>query len=234
MMCKTRLSLIAPAMLLALGFAGAALAQESPMTFFITSTGSGKGADLGGLAGADKHCQSLAAAAGAGKRTWRAYLSTTASGGASAVNARDRIGKGPWHSAQGRLIARDVAELHGINNINRMIAVTEKGTVVHGRADTPNQHDILTGSQPDGTAIAGDASKTTCGNWTMSGAGAAMVGHHDRHGLREDAPSVSWNSSHPSRGCSQDNLRASGGAGLFYCFAADGAKVAAAPSKKKK
>ncbi len=217
-MSKTRIGLIASAALLSLGFAAGSPAQQPPMTFFITSAGSGKGADLGGLAGADQHCQSLAAAAGAGKRTWRAYLSTT---GSPSVNARDRIGNGPWYNAQGRLIARDVKELHeGVNNINRMMALTEKGTVVNGRADTPNMHDILTGSQPDGTAIAGDASKTTCGNWTMSGDGAATVGHHDRHGLREDAPSVSWNSSHPSRGCSQDNLRASGGAGMFYCFAA--------------
>ena len=217
-MSKTRIGLIASAALLALGFAAGVPAQEPPMTFFITSAGSGKGADLGGLAGADKHCQSLAAAAGAGKLTWRAYLSTT---GSPAVNARDRIGKGPWFNAKGRLVARDVKELHeGVNNINRMIALTEKGTVVNGRADSPNTHDILTGSQPNGMAIAGDASKTTCGNWTMSGDGAAMVGHHDRHGLKEDDPSRSWNSSHPSRGCSQDNLRASGGAGMFYCFAA--------------
>ncbi len=216
-MSKTRIGLVATAALLSLGFAAGSPAQEPPMTFFITSAGSGKGADLGGLAGADQHCQSLAAAAGAGKRTWRAYLSTT---GSPSVNARDRIGKGPWHNAKGRLVARDVQELHeGVNNINRMIALTEKGTVVHGRADTPNMHDILTGSQPDGRAIAGDAGKTTCGNWTMSGDGAAMVGHHDRHGLKEDDPSRSWNSSHPSRGCSQDNLRASGGAGMFYCFA---------------
>ena len=136
------------------------------------------------------------------------------------MNARDRIGKGPWHNAEGRLIARDVAELHAINNINRMTALTEKGTKVNGRAESPNMHDILTGSQPDGTAVAGDAAKTTCGNWTRSGEGAAMVGHHDRWGLRDDAPSISWNASHPSRGCSQDNLRASGGAGMLYCFAA--------------
>jgi len=210
---------IASFVLLALGLSAGAQAQQSGMTFFITSVGSGKGADLGGLAGADKHCQTLAAAAGAGKRTWRAYLSTTASGGSPAVNARDRIGKGPWHNAEGRLIARNVAELHGLNNINRTFALTEKGTKVNGRAESPNMHDILTGSQPDGTALAGDPAKTTCGNWTRSGEGAAMVGHHDRWGLRDDAPSISWNSSHPSRGCSQDNLRASGGAGLLYCFA---------------
>lgn len=217
-MSRKKTGLMASALLLSLCFAAGAPAQQAPMTFFITSAGSGNGADLGGLAGADKHCQSLAAAAGAGKRTWRAYLSTT---GSPAVNARDRIGKGPWHNAQGRLIARDVKELHeGVNNINRAMALTEKGTVVNGRADSPNMHDILTGSQPDGRAIAGDASKTTCGNWTLSGAGAAMVGHHDRWGLKDDDPSRSWNASHPSRGCSQDNLRASGGAGMFYCFAA--------------
>ena len=218
-MSKTKLGMVAAVVLLMLGWGAGAQMQPSGMTFFITSAGSGKGADLGGLAGADKLCQSLAAAAGAGKRTWRAYLSATAAGGSPAVNARDRIGKGPWHNAEGRLIARNVAELHGLNNINRTFALTEKGTKVNGRAESPNMHDILTGSQPDGTAMAGDAAKTTCGNWTMSGEGAAMVGHHDRWGLRDDAPSISWNSSHPSRGCSQDNLRASGGAGLVYCFA---------------
>jgi hypothetical protein len=211
--------IVASSALLSLGFGAGAQAQKSDMTFFISSVGSGKGADFGGLAGADKHCQTLAAAAGAGKRTWRAYLSATASGGSPAVNARDRIGKGPWHNKEGRLIARDVKELHGLNNINRMTALTEKGERVNGRADSPNMHDILTGSQPDGTAVAGDPAKTTCGNWTMSGAGAAIVGHHDRWGLRDDAPSVSWNASHPSRGCSLDNLKASGGAGMIYCFA---------------
>jgi hypothetical protein len=218
-MNKVGLRLAVSMVLLAPGWGVAAEAPKRDMTFFISSVGSGKGADLGGLAGADRHCQSLAAAAGAGKRTWRAYLSTTASGGAPAVNARDRIGKGPWHNAEGRLIARNVAELHGNNNINRMMALTEKGQRVNNSASPPNMHDILTGSQPDGTAIAGDPAKTTCGNWTLSGEGAAMVGHHDRTGLRDDEPSRSWNASHPSRGCSQDNLRSSGGAGLLYCFA---------------
>ena len=213
------LGMIASLALLALGLGASAQAQQSGMTFFITSTGTGKGADLGGLAGADRHCQTLAAAAGAGKLTWRAYLSASAADGKPAVNARDRIGKGPWHNAQGRLIARNVAELHANNNISRMTALTEKGERVNGRAETPNTHDILTGSQPDGTVVAGDPAKTTCGNWTRSGEGAAMVGHHDRWGLRDDEASRSWNSSHPSRGCSQDNLRASGGAGLLYCFA---------------
>lgn len=217
-MSKTRVSLIASAVLLTLGLTATASTQQTPMTFFITSVGSGKGADLGGLAGADKHCQSLAAAAGAGKHTWRAYLSTTGAGG---VNARDRIGKGPWYSAQGRLVARDVAELHeGINNINRMVAVNEKGGIVHGRADAPNQHDMLTGSMPDGRAskAAGD---TTCGNWTKSGGdGSALLGHHDRWGLTDTDSARSWNSSHGSKGCSQPALVSTGGAGLFYCFAA--------------
>jgi len=185
------------------------------MSFFITSVGKGDGANYGGVAGADAYCQSLAAAAGRGMSTWHAYLSTQ---GPGAVNARDRIGNGPWHNAEGRLIARNVAELHGLNNINRTFALTEKGTKVNGRADSPNTHDILTGSLPDGRVATG-SSDTTCGNWTKSGEGAAMVGHHDRWGLRDDAPSISWNSSHLSRGCSQANLVSSGGAGLVYCFA---------------
>ena len=194
-------------------------APSSPdMSFFITSTGLGKGADLGGLAGADKHCQQLAESVGAGKKQWRAYLSTTAQGGSPAVNARDRIGKGPWYSAEGRLIARNVDELHAVNGINRVTALTEKGERVNGRLERPNMHDILTGSTPDGRAVAGDKD-STCGNWTKSGEGAAMVGHHDRFGLRDDEPARSWNSSHPSRGCSLDNLKASGGNGMFYCFA---------------
>ena len=204
--------------------AGGALAQQSStqsnMTFFVTSTGLGKGADLGGLEGADKHCQSLAAAAGAGGRTWRAYLSTQGSGGQPAVNARDRIGKGPWTNAKGVQIARDIEELHGNNQLTKQTALSEKGEPIKGRGDTPNEHDILTGSQGDGRAFA-DGEDRTCGNWTKSGEGAAMVGHHDRMGLRDDEPSRSWNTSHPSRGCSQDNLRSSGGAGLLYCFAAN-------------
>ena len=206
--------------LLALG-AGAQAAKTSPdMTFFVTSTGLGKGADLGGLAGADRHCQQLAAAVGAGKKQWRAYLSATAAGGAKAVNARDRIGKGPWYNAEGRLIARSVDDLHALNGINRMTALTEKGEKVNGRAETPNMHDILTGSTPDGRLAVSDKD-TTCGNWTKSGEGSAIVGHHDRWGLKDDEPSRSWNASHPSRGCSQDNLKSSGGAGMFYCFAAN-------------
>jgi len=190
---------------------------SSGMTFFITSTGSGKGGDFGGLAGADRHCQSLATAAGAGNHTWHAYLSTQDAG---AVNARDRIGKGPWRNAKGVVIAQNVTELHGSNNINKETALTEKGEVVNASGDTPNMHDILTGSQPDGTAIAGSVD-TTCRNWTSSGEGAAMVGHHNRAGLDDSAPAKSWNSSHQSRGCSLDALKATGGDARIYCFAAN-------------
>ena len=225
-MNMTRWSLLVPAALLSLSVSAGAQAQQggaaSDMTFFLTSAGPGNGADLGGLAGADRHCQQLAQTVGAGERTWRAYLSTQASGGETAVNARDRIGQGPWQNAEGVVVARDLDELHGDNNLGKDTALTEQGEVVAGRGDTPNRHDILTGSQPDGTAFTA-AEDRTCGNWTMSGAeGAAMVGHHDRQGLRDDEPSRSWNSSHPSRGgCSQDALRGTGGDGLFYCFAAD-------------
>ena len=216
-------SSVAVALLCAYPLASA-LAQQSgggnAMTFFVTSTGVGKGADLGGLAGADKHCQALAATAGASSRTWRAYLSTQAAGGEAAVNARERIGPGPWHNAKGEQIARDVDELHASNKLTKQTALSEKGEPIKGRGDTPNEHDILTGSQPDGRAFAGGEDRT-CGNWTKSGDGAAMVGHHDRQGLRDDEPSRSWNASHPSRGCSQDNLKSSGGAGLLYCFAAN-------------
>src|SRR5215218_417123 len=211
------------AALLALGLSGAAQAQQNNMTFFLTSAGPGKGGDLGGIEGADRHCQSLAQAAGAGNRTWHAYLSTQAAGGQPAVNARDRIGRGPWVNAKGEPIAQDVDDLHSANNkINKQTALSEKGQPVNGRGDTPNMHDILTGSQPDGTAFTG-ADDMTCGNWTRSGPdGSAMLGHHDRMGLRDDAPSRSWNSAHASRGgCSQTALQSTGGAGLFYCFAAD-------------
>jgi hypothetical protein len=198
-------------------FSFPALAQQPGMSFFISSTGSGKGADFGGLAGADKHCQSLAAAAGAGKRTWRAYLSTS---GDKLVNARDRIGKGPWRNAKGEVIAKDLTELHANPKIDKQTGLTEKGEPVNGRGDSPNKHDILTGSQPDGTAFPAGEDRT-CGNWAKSGEGAAMVGHHDRIGLRDDDASRSWNSSHASRGCSDPALQSSGGAGLIYCFAAD-------------
>lgn len=198
-----------------------AQAQQANMTFFVTSAGPGKGADLGGLEGADRHCQSLAQAVGAGGKTWRAYLSTQGTG---AVNAKDRIGRGPWQNAKGVVVAKDVAELHNGNNLTKQTALTEKGDVVNGRGDTPNMHDVLTGSQPDGTAFTVSDDRT-CGNWTKSGAGVAIVGHHDRTGLDDSAPAKSWNSSHPSRGpgggCGQDDLKTTGGAGLLYCFAAN-------------
>ena len=211
-------SKVASIALLTLGLGSGALAQQAKMTFFVTSVGSGKGADFGGLAGADKHCQSLAAAAGAGNHMWHAYLSESAPPGGKAVNARDRVGKGPWQNAKGVVIAQNVAELHGNNNLNKQTALTEKGETVNGRGDTPNMHDILTGSQPDGTAYAG-SDDHTCGNWTKSGEGTAQLGHHDRMGLRDDDASRSWNSSHPSKGCSGEALRSTGGAGLLYCFA---------------
>jgi len=211
--------LIAGVAVSAIGLANVAQSQNA-MTFFVTSAGPGKGADLGGLEGADRHCQSLAQAAGATGKTWKAYLSTQ---GAGAVNAKDRIGRGPWVNAKGVTIAKDVADLHGAsNNLNKETALSEKGEVINGRGDTPNRHDILTGSQSDGTAFTG-ADDRTCGNWTKSGAGAAMVGHHDRKGLNDSAPMLSWNSSHPSRGpdggCSQADLKSTGGDGLLYCFA---------------
>ena len=212
--------ILAAAAFLATGLIAGAQAQQNNMTFFITSAGPGKGADLGGLAGADAHCQKLAEAAGATGKTWRAYLSQSAVGGAQAVNARDRIGKGPWQNAKGVVIAKDVEDLHKDPNINKETGLTEKGAPVNARGDTPNMHDILTGSQTDGTAFAGDKDMT-CGNWTSSTTGNAMVGHHDRMGLRDDAPSKSWNTSHPSRDCSQAGLVATGGNGLFYCFAAN-------------
>jgi hypothetical protein len=197
--------------------AGGLAAQETGLSFFITSVGPGDGANLGGLAGADQHCQKLATAVGAGNRTWRAYLSTSASGGQPAVNARDRIGQGPWYNAKGVRIAQNVAELHSEkNNLTKETQLTEKGEVVSGRGDTPNRHDILTGSQLDGTAFPPGADKT-CGNWTSNGEGSAQVGHHDRVGGGENP--TSWNSAHGSKGCSQQNLRGTGGDGLFYCFA---------------
>jgi hypothetical protein len=214
-------ALAAAVAMLSLAAADVPVQAQAQMSFFVTSVGLGKGADLGGLEGADRHCQALAEAAGAGERTWRAYLSTQ---GADAVNARDRIGAGPWVNAKGVVIAKDLAELHGENNITKETALTEKGETVKGRGDSPNMHDILTGSKPDGTAFA-EGEDRTCGNWTKSGQGTAMVGHHDRMGLRDDDASKSWNSSHPSRGpdggCSQADLRSTGGDGLLYCFAAN-------------
>ena len=180
------------------------------------------GADLGGLSGADQHCQTLAATAGAGNRTWHAYLSTQASGGQQAVNARDRIGQGPWYNAKGARVAQSLADLHGDtldaarlgNNLTKATAFTEKGDTIKGFGDNPNQHDMLTGSKPDGTAYS-DGADHTCNNWTSSGQGTAQLGHFDRTG----GGNTSWNSTHPSRGCSQENLVSTGGAGLFYCFA---------------
>jgi hypothetical protein len=194
--------------------------QGQPLGFFITSVGKGDGANLGGLAGADAHCQALAKAAGAGARQWRAYLSASAAGGQAAVNAKDRIGSGPWYNAKGVLIAQNVADLHNeaTTKVGKENSLTEKGTVNNGRGDTPNQHDILTGSNMDGTLASG-AGDTTCGNWTSNkGDGSALVGHHDRQG--GGANPNSWNSAHPSKGCSQENLVATGGNGYFYCFAA--------------
>ena len=210
------------ALALSLGFLAptGASAQQNDMTFFVSSAGSGKGGDLGGLEGADRLCTQLAQAAGSSGKTWKAYLSTQ---GANAVNAKDRIGRGPWQNSKGVVIAKSVADLHSdANNLTKETALTEKGAPVNGRGDTPNMHDILTGSQADGTAFAG-AEDRTCGNWTKSGAGAAMVGHHDRQGLNTSPPMLSWNSSHPSRGpdggCSQADLKSTGGDGLLYCFA---------------
>lgn len=195
------------------------------MTFFVTSVGPGKGANLGGLEGADQHCQALAKSAGAGQRTWRAYLSTQAPAlnDPNFVNARDRIGAGPWRNAKGVVVARNVEDLHSShNNITKETALDEKGQPVNGRTDKPNRHDILTGSRPDGTAFPGAPfADMTCGNWTKGGEGSAMVGHADRMGLRDDEASKSWNTSHPSRGCDAASLVATGGAGLLYCFAAN-------------
>jgi hypothetical protein len=190
------------------------------MTFFVTSTGKGNGADLGGLDGADAHCNALASAAGSKITTWKAYLSTTLPGGDAGVNARERIGKGPWRNAKGVVVAKNVADLHSSHNkITKQTALDEKGESIKGRGDTPNEHDILTGSDPAGmySTAGGD---TNCGNWTKSGEGSAIVGHHDLSGLKDTRHMKSWNSSHGSRGCSQDQLKASGGAGLLYCFAA--------------
>jgi len=209
-----------------------ALAQDKPkaapkkgggdMTFFVTSVGKGNGADLGGLQGADAHCNALAKAAGSKRTSWKAYLSTTMPGGDAGVNARDRIGKGPWRNAKGVVVAQNVAQLHSAkNNLTKQTALTEKGAMINGSGDSPNQHDVLTGSDPQGlySTAGGD---TNCGNWTKSAEGSAIVGHHDRAGLKKETRHMtSWNSSHGSRGCSQENLVSTGGAALFYCFAAN-------------
>ena len=220
---KTIAACVAAA-LLALLAASPASAQSANATFFLTSSGIGNGGNLGGLAGADNHCQELAQAAGFGApKTWHAYLSTQAADGKPAVNARDRIGKGPWQNVKGTVVAKDVADLHSAsNNLTKQTALSERGEIINGRGDTPNRHDVLTGSQPDGTAFGPEADRT-CKNWTSSMQGAAMLGHSDRMGLRDDDASKSWNSSHPSRGpdggCSQNDLKSTGGDGLLYCFA---------------
>ena len=212
-MSKALLMIIAAAV--ALGVPSA-YAQDNKLSFFITSAGSGDGANLGGLAGADAHCQKLAAAAGAGAKTWRAYLST---GGSGAVSARDRIGSGPWYNAKGVMVAKNVDDLHSdANKLGKEGSLTEKGAVVNGRGDTPNTHDILTGSQADGRAFT-DAEDHTCKNWTSNGEGSAQVGHHDKQGGGPNPNS--WNSAHGSRGCSQANLVGTGGNGYFYCFASN-------------
>jgi hypothetical protein len=220
----SRASLVPAVAALLFVAAGPARAQSANTTFFVTSAGPGNGANLGGLAGADSHCQALAQAVGAGGKTWHAYLSTQAADGKPAENARDRIGKGPWQNAKGAVIAKDVAELHGPANNLTKHTLSEKGEMINGRGDMPNRHDVLTGSQADGTAFASGEDRT-CKNWTSSTQGAAMVGHSDRIGLRDDDASKSWNSSHPSRGpdggCSQADLRSTGGDGLLYCFAAN-------------
>jgi hypothetical protein len=213
---------VAAAALMAAALAFPAHAQKKggDMTFFVTSVGKGDGANLGGLEGADAHCQALAEAAGSKRKSWKAYLSTTLPGGEAGVNARDRIGKGPWRNAKGVVVANNVAHLHSAkNNLTKQTALDEKGQPVKGRGDTPNEHDILTGSDPQGmfSTAGGD---TTCGNWAKNGEGSAIVGHHDRMGLKDTRHMKSWNSSHGTRGCSQDNLKGTGGAGLFYCFAA--------------
>ena len=219
-----KVTIIAAALLLAFGAQAqekkaAKAAAKGPMSFFVTSTGKGSGADLGGLEGADAHCSALAKAAGSKETNWKAYLSTALPGGDAGANACERIGKGPWYNAKGVMVARNVGDLHSAKaNVSKATALDEKGNPIKGRGDTPNEHDILTGSDPMGlySTAGGD---TTCGNWTKSGDGSAIVGHHDLQGLKDTRHMKSWNSSHGSRGCSQDQLKASGGAGLYYCFA---------------
>lgn len=210
---------------LAAGLLPLAQAEAPAMSFFVTSAGPGKGGDLGGLAGADGHCQALARAAGSTLESWHAYLSTQGAtlNDPKVFHARDRIGKGPWYNAKGVLIARNLEELHSsASNLTKETALDERGQPINGRTESPNKHDMLTGSRPDGTAFPGGSfPDMTCGNWTKSGEGSAIVGHHDRMGLNDSAEAKSWNSSHPSRGCSQDALKATGGAGLLYCFAAN-------------
>jgi hypothetical protein len=214
-----RLSILASAALLSLSLGASTQAQQG-MTFFVTSASPGKGGDFGGLAGADAHCQRLAQAAGAGTRTWRAYLSTQ---GAGAVNAKDRIGAGPWMNAKGQVVAKDVNDLHSPTvNLTKATALDEKGNPIPGRGATPNKHDAVTGSQMNDTAVAAGEDRT-CGNWTSNTRGSAMLGHIAREGLNDTVEAKSWNASHPSRGsdggCSQNDFKSTGGDGLFYCFA---------------
>jgi hypothetical protein len=218
---KITVQVFAVAALGAVSLTAAVQAQQAAMSFFVTSAGKGDGANLGGLEGADAHCAALAKAAGSTKTSWKAYLSTTAPGGDAGVNARERVGKGPWQNAKGIVVAKSVDELHSdATNVTKDTALTEKGEVVSGRGDAVNMHDILTGSDPSGlySTAGGD---TNCGNWTKNGEGSAIVGHHDRAGLKDTRHMKSWNSSHGSRGCGQDALKGTGGAGLFYCFATD-------------
>ena len=220
---STRLTILASAAILSLASLAGAQAQQASMSFFVTSAGPGKGADLGGIAGADAQCQKLAQAAGAGSKVWHAYLSTQAADGQPAVNARDRIGAGPWTNAKGVVVAKSVDDLHSPGaNLTKQTSLTEKGDVVNGRGDTPNEHDALTGSGMDGRAFPAGEDRT-CKNWTSSTQGAAMLGHIDRQGLQDTDVAKSWNSSHPSRGteggCSQADLKSTCGAGKFYCFA---------------
>ncbi len=221
MSTKFAVQVLACAALGAVSLTVAVHAQQAAMTFFVTSVGKGDGGNLGGLEGADAHCVALAKAAGATKASWKAYLSTTAPGGDAGVNARERIGKGPWQNAKGDVVAKSVEDLHSdAVNVTKTTALTEKGEAVSGRGDAVNTHDILTGSDPSGlySTAGGD---TNCGNWTKNGEGSAIVGHHDRAGLKETRHMKSWNSSHGTRGCGQDALKGTGGAGLFYCFATD-------------
>jgi hypothetical protein len=228
-MSTIRFTVLASAAVLSGACFGAKAQQQPPqspnMTFFVTGAGPGKGADLGGIEGADRHCQALAQRAGAGNKTWRAYLSTQAADGKEAINARDRIGRGPWQNFKNEVVAQNVDDLHSDNNkLGVQTSLTERGQMIPGVGYAPNRHDVLTGSQRDGRAFPPGEDRT-CHNWTSSTQGSAMLGHIDRKGLRDDAESRSWNSAHPSRGseggCSQADLRGTGGDGLFYCFAAN-------------
>jgi len=219
MTTKLKFTILASAALLSLAGAGVLQAQQNTMSFFVTSVGSGKGGDLGGLAGADAHCQALATAAGAGTKTWRAYLSSNTPPGGQATNARDRIGNGPWQNAKGVVIAKDVNDLHTNANINKETLLDEKGERIKVRGDTPNMHDMLTGSTMEGRAFPANLN-LTCNNWSSSTFGSAMLGHGDREGIADTIYQHSWVSSHMSRDCTQQGLVATGGNGLYYCFAA--------------